>query len=257
MKKYFSAIVSVIAVVSCSLKEDRIECPCVFTLDLTACAIEDDFLTFTLWDSDEEIMSDLYFRRDVGKKYEYDLARKEYVASAYTGDKNQYKVGRHLLVRRGSQADSLFAWSSILYANAETVEARVRLYKQFATFTFDMSEFEADNIPYRVRIVSGFGGIDIQTLSPVENDFEYEFILDGSNSYPVRIPRQGDDGMAIDIFRESKNVGHIPLGENLRNAGYDWSAKDLQDVIYEVSGNEVEVSVDISDWDDDESEWKF
>lgn len=244
-----SLVLLAVLLSSCSLKEDRIDCPCVFSLDLSGCVIYDDVLTFSLWDDSEKIVSDYYYQSDLGQKYEYDLARRKYDASAVSGDVNSIHSGRNLLVKRGMQSDSLYAWNARLDATGETARSLIVLYKQFAVITFDMSEYESEGSSFSVKVRGNYGGLDILSLMPVENIFEYEFSTDGSNLYPVRIPRQGDDELSIEIVSNGNSVAKLAVGYDIRRAGYDWTNPDLKDITVTVpaAGTSI-VLVEINEW---------
>ena len=249
-----SVCLAALMLVSCSVKQDRIDCPCTFSLDLSGCVIYDDVLTFSLWSDSQKIISDYYYRRDLGQRYEYELTRKSYEASVLSGDVNSVHSGRNLLVKKGAQSDSLYAWAASLDARQETFYSLVVLYKQFATITFDLSEYDSSGESFDVKVKGNYGGIDILTLDPVENVFEYEFTTNGSGLYPVRIPRQGDDALTLEVSSTGKILAEIPVGNTIRRIGYDWTSLDLNDMTVAISYENptATVYVDVGDWTQEE-----
>lgn len=233
---------------ACTVKEDRIECPCEFILDLSECEIKDDVITFSIWDGNKKVVSDYYHADDLDKKYIFELERKVFRGSAFTGDINSLQDGRKLLVKYGLQADSLYAWAQDINATGETANEIVLLHKQFSTITFDLSEYDNVENPLRVCLTGNYGGTDILSLEPVRNDFLYEFDTDGSHFYPVRLTRQGDTSLTMELSSGDISVAKINLAAMLANVGYDWSATDLADVTVAVTAKDAEVTVELDPW---------
>lgn len=233
---------------SCTVKEDRVECPCEFTLDVSECRITDDVLSFSLWDGQTRKVNDHFNADDLGRKYNYQLDRKVFRASAYTGDSNSLHEGSRLLVKYGMQADSLYAWAMDIDARGENANEIVLLHKQFATITFDLSEYDSADTPLRVCITSSYGGLDILSLSPVKNDFLYEFTTDGSCLYPVRLTRQGDNSLVMDIYSGNTPLAKINVGSIIAASGYDWCATDLSDITVTVTASDAEVWIEPAPW---------
>ena len=236
--------------VACTVKEDRFECPCEFTLDLSECQIKDDVLTFLIGDDGKKIVSDYYYRDDLGKKYSFQLERKVFSGSAYTGDSNSLHDGWNLMVKYGLQADSLYAWVQKIDATGESANEIVLLHKQFATITFDLSEYDNAESPFLVRLTSNYGGIDLLSLEPVKNEFLYEFETDGSRFYPVRLTRQGDSSLTMEILSGDVSIAKINIAAVLDSNGYDWSAADLADITVSVSVKDADITVTPDPWKD-------
>lgn len=249
MRCRFLFLCALLLPAACTVKEDRVECPCEFTLDLSECDIKDDVLTFSIWDGSKKIVSDYYCADDLGKKYTFKLERKVLRGSAFTGDVNSLHDGRNLLVKYGLQADSLYAWAQDIDATGETSNEIVLLHKQFATVTFDLSEYDSAQRPLRVCLTGNYGGTDILTLGPVRNDFLYEFETDGSRFYPVRLTRQGDNSLTMELFSGDVSVAKINIAAILASEGYDWSAADLADITVAVTAKDAEITVELGPWD--------
>lgn len=236
--------------VSCTVKEDRIDCPCEFILDLSECRIKDDVLTFSIWDEGKKIVSEYFYGDDLGKKYSFQLGRKEYCGSAYTGDSNSLHDGWNLMVKYGLQADSLYAWAQRIDAIGENANEVVLLHKQFATVTFDLTAYDKAESPLLVRLTSNYGGIYLLSLEPAKNDFLYEFNTDGSCFYPVRLTRQGDNSLTMEIFSGGVSIAKINIASILDSNGYDWSATDLSDITVPVSVKDADITVMPDPWTD-------
>lgn len=236
--------------VACTVKEDRVECPCEFSLDLSECDVGDDVLTFSIWDDKTKIVSEYFFADDLGKRYEYKLERKVFRASAYTGDANSLHDGKNLLVKKGLQADSLYAWAMDIDATGETASEIVLLHKQFATVTLDLSEYDAPENTLRARLSSNYGGIDMLSLTPVKNDFLYEFTTDGSCLYPVRLTRQGDNSLILELFSGEVPLAKFNVAALIASTGFNWDATDLGDVTVTLTASDADVSVSLEPWTD-------
>ena len=249
MRCRFLFLCALLLTASCTVKEDRVECPCEFTLDLSECDIKDDVLTFSIWDGSKKVVSDYYYADDMGKRYTFKLERKVFRGSAFTGDVNSLHDGRNLLVKYGLQADSLYAWAQDIDATGETSNEIVLLHKQFATVTFDLSEYDNAGNPLLVCLTGNYGGTDILTSGPVRNDFLYEFETDGSRFYPVRLTRQGDNSLTMELFSGDVSIAKINIAAILASEGYDWSAADLADITVAVTAKDAEITVELGPWD--------
>ena len=68
--------------------------------------------------------------------------------------------------------------------------------------------------------------------------------------YLFRILRQdGKDGLTIEVIPEDGLNREIPLGRVMREAGYDWKRKDLEDFYLKFDPVLSTLQVRISGWD--------
>ena len=74
--------------------------------------------------------------------------------------------------------------------------------------------------------------------------------------YEVRVPRQMDEEMVLDIliprsdrdYTVDDRVDLMALGKKLSSQGFSWDKEDLDDVLVTIDYSRVIVSVEIGDW---------
>ena len=77
---------------------------------------------------------------------------------------------------------------------------------------------------------------------------------DGSDTFFVNLPRQWDDSLLMKVDTGDKVVKTFPLGQYIRESGYDWNTPDLEDITIDLDIAVTHLSVVIQGW---EKEYKF
>lgn len=92
--------------------------------------------------------------------------------------------------------------------------------------------------------VSGysFGG------SPRTGDFRVRVRPDESNHCFVRLPRQTDSSLMLEVTGENGTLRTFALGEYLSESGYDWTAADLKNAFVEVNYSATAITFKIDAW---------
>ena len=64
------------------------------------------------------------------------------------------------------------------------------------------------------------------------------------------VPRQNDDGLTLEIYKDGVLYGTLSIGEEIRNSGYSWEDEDLRDIYLTISlFSSSGISVDVNGWD--------
>lgn len=86
----------------------------------------------------------------------------------------------------------------------------------------------------------------------LEGTFFFRMRPDGAGRARVRVPRQGDDSLVLEIrddpAADSAAAKFFALGEYLRESGYDWTAADLADVEILIDYARTSVTLRIDRW---------
>jgi len=151
-----------------------------------------------------------------------------------------------LTIPEGSQADSLYAFRTTIEAMGEKAYVLMDAHKQFTTVYIKDSGVEKTTMDrqkglekVQMRVKGNFQGIDRHTLEPLPGKFDC-IVPEASpiGEYSVRIPRQGDASLIMELTLNGTNDGTtaclstftLPLGLYMEELGYDFAAESLADV---------------------------
>ena len=228
---------------SCSIKEGRKDCPCLLEIDPGAFLAEG-------MDPDISV---------TGASGKVTLLKREglLIASVPKGEYNLSVVSRgsSLLVSgqavstvREKEPDSLYAYATALSCLSESLRIRPDPEKQFCTVSLQVGSSEAGDFRFQVR--SSCDGLDRFTLVPSSGYHSFVPKESENGLYLFRILRQdGKDGLTIEVIPEDGLDREIPLGRVMREAGYDWKRKDLEDFYLKFDPVLSTLQVRISGWD--------
>lgn len=151
----------------------------------------------------------------------------------------------------GSEADSLYAWSGEVDATGDLAYASVTFRKQFATVFLDIRK-SADVVRACRFLVEGNScGFDLLDLSPVEGKFRCEpRPRAGESIVTFRVPRQGDESLAVTIHPEGSVPARFPLGAYIDRLGYSWKTEELQDIYVAIDLARGLVDLRVADWEE-------
>lgn len=249
--RWICVAAAMLPLLSCSVKEERGECPCHLRLSFGAEWTGN--VSVSAWDAEGCVfcMGDV-LKDAVDGVAEYDVVRGRYTLCVSQLDSGSGSDGR-AVIRRGSQADSLYAWASgAIDTDRENLDVRPSRNKQFATIYLSITS--RSEMDYNIIVSGGVNGLDLRTLEPIAGEFACRAVKDDGWYYRFRLPRQPmeavGDGLSLEVYSGSDLISEFPLGEEIMSAGYDWSAESLQDIYVDVDMNQVRLSVSVGDWED-------
>ena len=250
MQRLLLLLLSLAALLSCSVKEDRSACPCllVVSLDRIPGILREEALQLEVLSGDGRICWQDPLRADQGPLRVQVPRGHVRIGAAWDALGTRAKA---VLTPSGSEADSLFAYSAVVPCQAETVTDTVWLHKQWCTLHIQLLSPDAW-VLYRMEIQGRWNGLALDDLSPIPGELTVEPRLLRPGLYEGRIPRQGDDGLRLKIFdpdRGPEAVCDYPLGELMRRSGYDWTEPDLRDLTVTLDPTQAEITVEIAPWD--------
>jgi len=203
-------ILGLAALVSCSVKEDRSDCPCWLTVDADkAVSVNGWFGTRSLFNVKGGFV-DIKVPRGV-----VDL-----VASY-----------GNFSAPEGQQMDSLFARRIPVNTDGESAFASVTLCKNFSTIELDFKDEDDGRTAYDLLATGTVAGVNVRTLEPEDGLFSCipEPVLD-SRGYAFRVPRQKDESLKVTLSYNGKAVETIDLGYLIAKTGFDWTTENLGDI---------------------------
>lgn len=236
---------------SCSIFEERGECPCLLEI-VTSTPEPGEVLDIAGFENDSRLLFDRFGRRSCPARYEREVKRcKLSIVGVLSGIEPKYSSGGRIVsVAKGMQADSLYAGVSQVDATGETASSTIRLHKQFSTIrVYEEQEWEDCGL-YRLEVRGECAGLDVLTLTPSGGTFEY--VTDfGTKGTSFRIPRMEEESplwISLVEISTGKVFRTFQIGRMMIEAGYDCHAEDLQDVDIGINLINFSCCVSVKEW---------
>lgn len=258
-------IIFSITLVSCTkfVWEDREECPCILTLDLSS--IDKNVSELHLWMFGED--NNILYRDTIppdrfGGTYDVLIKRemvKYYVwgnIKAATRLQDNLTINSTLTKVENSSADSLYHYSKQLNTNFESQVDTVYLNKEFITVdvTLKSKVSKFDKISLEMygnsagfyvdkRFIGGIGKI---TVTPENKE--------SNTVFKYRLTRQEylQDISIVIITTTQQGIPIVltdfPLGKHLQENGYNMQAKSLSDIKIELDLSSNIITIKVDDW---------
>ncbi|MBO7397450.1 MAG: hypothetical protein J6T89_05295 [Bacteroidales bacterium] len=230
---------------ACSVKEPRELCPCIVEVDLSAFSERAHRLSVDL--------GGLHLERDFqeGDSLLLVLRRPRLGLVPLTvwagGEKMQLR-GRTLTVGALGGCDSVFVENVVLDTDGEICRVRPIPRKQFANVWLQLIPEEEDppGISYRIR--SDCNGIILDSSKPASGPLELPLDSEGPR-FLFRLPRQSEDAaLVLESLLPDGSVQSYPLGNWILEAGYDWNARDLDDIAVGMDLYDGSFTVSVLPW---------
>lgn len=229
---FLLGLLGLVALASCSVKEDRSDCPCWLTV------IADDGVSVSGW-----FGSITLFSAHMGRIEDYLVPRGSIELVASYGN---------FITPVGEQMDRLFAQRQNVNTWGETAKASVELCKNYATVEVDFKDEDDGHTGYDLLVSGTVCGADSRTLEPIEGVFRCVPIPktgSGERGYEFRVPRQKDKSLILTLSYLGNVVETIDLGYLIAKSGFDWSAESLGDVSIIADIPAMTFLVTIKEWE--------
>ena len=243
-----------LAVQSCSVKEDRSECPCMLTLDFSDVDYEllrEAGLTeMGIIVSSE---SEICVRKSVSIKEApgecvVAVPRSLVNMCAVCGDGGDWKDSS-VVVDEGEECPKYYVGLDSFDACRDAMTRKVVLHKNHCILTVRLKN--PYGVPSRRFSVTAEGdvcGFDMYG-DLVAGTFKACSEESFGGACSVCLPRQRDGLLSLQIlFPDSGDIRSFPLGDYILQSGYDWNAPDLEDIDVEVDFSLTGVSFTIDTW---------
>ena len=238
--------VIIVTIASCSIKEDRSDCPCVLTVTLHETTGK---VMISGWNDGRRIINDILKPDDKEYTAKYRVPRDRCGISAFRGYEELVLSNDVLLIPEGNQMSCLYASASVVDTDRETAEYEVSFKKNHVKVNLSFSDSDTGLSPYDIQVRSNVAGIDMKTLSPVMGNFVCTPEIKDGKGYEFVVPRQIDESLSIDLMRGNEKYDTIALGSIIASTGYDWAADDLADIDLVIDLPKGEISITVSGWD--------
>lgn len=244
MKRHLLIQVLVLLAASCSIKENRSECPCA--LDVGVSGGNESRVSIFIRGGETSLDDVLETGGTVAHGF-YSVSRGILTLAACSGLKHQLTDRGELILGPGEQMDEIFAVSEKLDTRAENVMTSALLKKQFAYLHLKLKFFSgAGNLP-AMKLSGNVSGMDMMTLKPLYGNFDFPFVPVVDDYCRIALPRQTADSsleLAIETF------GEMDLKALAAEAGYDWDSPSLDDIYMDIDLVNMKAFISVSRWED-------
>ena len=235
---------------ACTVKEDRDICPCSLTVSFSDPDASGP-VELLGWDS-ETVFREQVLIEDCRPEWTKSVRKGVFILSACKGAAgNSIPMGHIIRIPTNCQADSLYAYFEKVEATGDRAHVNVVFRKQFATVFLDIRQSDETMRKCRFQVEGNTCGFDVLDFSPIAGPFLFEPApVTGETIVTFRIPRQADDSLTATVFPEDSPEARFPLGEYIRQLGYDWKSEDLQDIYLSIDLVRGVVDLRIADWEE-------
>ena len=233
---------------SCTVKEDRSECPCYLKVDFTDSNVVMDSAVLLGWQEDKVLDANVA-ASGFKEGYTCTIPRGLLSFGAAKCPEEDMLDGHSVFIRPDQQCDSLYAFCENIDCRGETARTEVVFHKQFATVYLRMVSSVDIASQYDFIVESNSCGIDILTCKALEGYHKLYPVFGSEGRAVFRLLRQVDDSLHLTVLDESGNGNSFPLGQYISSLGYDWDAADLSDIYITLDIVQGEVSAGIAAWE--------
>ena len=244
--RYIIPVSAIFLALSCSILENRAQCPCFVHLDLSdpANSASDSIAVYI---SSDRIMDRVVVGRDSYQEgITVPVADRNCVSiNAVDIALCPYFDASSLIIPRGEQCPSAYMHSLSCDTSVEWCEEKLRLKKNYCgvSLIFKASDLQ-DYIMTVDGNVCGYG----RDGQPLDGSFLFRPEGESPSICFFRLPRQKDDSLRLCISTRDGKSRYLALGTYISQSGYDWSSEDLDDIVVSIDYASTTITVTINDW---------
>ena len=260
MKKYLLMVLPALLALftSCSIKEDRSECPCYLELvaDSRMEQLPEQRFLLSVFNGSNTAFREVFSVGWLdGSEYPTIQLRRGYVdVNALWGAFHGVVSGYRYIIPEGMQMDSLYSCTSRrVDATGELAVASIFDAKQFCTIDIKLVPEELES-PFSLLMRGNVCGVDLRNLEPSHGKFRTLVREYAPSRFSVRVPRQYDASLSLDFLLDGAVVSSFDLGARIQQMGYDWKAESLEDIQIEIDYANARISINVGGW---EMSWAY
>ena len=136
-------------------------------------------------------------------------------------------------IAEGAEAPPLYLYSGRVDTGGEAAEVEVRLRKEYCQLRLRFRAPPGYGPPFGLRLKGEVAGCK-QSGEPLPGIFFVETAPDAEGLAEVRLPRQRDGSLCLQLVYRDAVLRSFALGEYILEAGYDWEAASLKDMEVEI-----------------------
>lgn len=248
MKRILLALLLLIPLSGCSVKEDRGDCPCQLYVHSDIDLPPGDVLVSVI-QRGKVVNQGTMTREEI---YEggrcFSVPREMSVITFFSGISAMVPLSEgRLMQREGCECDELWSFSEYADVRGDEYHHHGTPHKNFARLSIAFAGSVGNAV---IHVCGTTNGYDILDSKPLRGSAESPLSPSSrEREYMVRVPRQVDDSMALRVETPGSDSRMIAIGEMIRQSGYNWEEEDLLDIRMTVDLSSSNVSLCVSDWD--------
>lgn len=250
-----TAALCAVLLLSCTVKEDRTECPCFLTFNLggveAAGLMEKgiDSMVLAVRAGMDYYAEEAFALRDNVQEYSLAVPKSQVDVLIACGAGVAGLSREGFRIPEGSECPALYMSSDSFSADADEMRRTVTLHRNYCTLTVSMkSSFNVLPRPYRILLEGNVAGYSMDG-TPEEGVFSCFSPPSSGGLCRLNVPRQKDGSLRLVVyFQDSGEVRSFPVGEYILESGYDWSSPDLEDISVEMDFSRTGMTVSITKW---------
>lgn len=225
----------------CSVKEDRLHCPARLYLDLSKIDnIGSDGVCIHISGEGGFDITDTLNHSQIDTVYQTYVPKGKLTIDVFSPETSS------LVIPSGSDCPELMMYNEETEIYSEEMWREVVLHKQWALITVNLV-FPDGMLysPYKLEIIGSVCGY-LPGGRILDGNFDY---MPASGSpMSVRVPRQKDNSLTLNIVFEDEVIRSFALGEYINQSGYDWTKPDLEDVVITIDYARTEFIISGKGW---------
>ena len=242
-------LIAALLLCSCSVKENRGACPCELLVRSDTPLKTDGNVLVSVIQNGTVVKQGMMSREDFDAgQCRLMVPREPSTVTVFTGITGMNTVeGKRLDIRRENQCDEIYTDSAFEELAGDSHECLLNLHKNFARLSIVTIGLPDDA---EVSIAGSVQGYDLYSTDPCEGRFDCTPDYSGSvEGYKVRLPRQLDDGLSMNVIYGERSFRTLPIGRMIAATGYSYEDPDLLDISITVDFSGSYVLVNIADWE--------
>lgn len=240
-------LISMLLLIGCTVKEDRSDCPMPL-LVVPGMRAENVPVRYHVRTEAETVWNDV-FVCGADSTVSIEVPRRILESFASYSKTDFYDREGNYLIPPGSECPEVWTHSAMLDATKPFVSDTVELYRSRACITFIIRGTAG-----RSQSMALVGKVDgfHNDGRPSTGDFFCKAgetgRMDSAGRWTVGVPRQSDDSLVLEM--ETSGMYRVfPVGHYLDDSGYDWTAKELEDVTIEIDYADYHIRIRTSAWE--------
>ncbi|MBR5041989.1 MAG: hypothetical protein IKX67_02015 [Bacteroidales bacterium] len=241
--------IAVLLPCACTVKEDRSVCPCELVVRCEESLKTEGSVLVSVIQDDAVVKQGMMSREDFeAGRCVMSVPRKPSLVTVFTGITDMNAIdGRWLDIAFEHQCDELYSCAEYVDLKGESYECIVGPHKNFARLFLTVIGMPAGA---EASVTGPVQGYNLMDQSPVPGTFSCSpFIGKEGDEDCVRLPRQIDNALALNIMQKGKPSIKIDIGRMIESAGYRYDDPDLLDIALTVDLSKSSVWVMVADWD--------
>ena len=153
--------------------------------------------------------------------------------------------------RHGEQIDTIWSHTAVVDCRNEFARDTAALHRQFAVARLVLKAAPEEDDGRLYSVETSCGGLDLQSSSPTKGGWGMRLVMDGTFGCVFSVPRmRPEDRFAIRISNPDGGDDEVDIQAMLRDIGYSWSKRDLDDMVIALDYARGTVDITVLPWED-------